>query len=251
MGRSTSPVRFPIRLRMTQECGWRWMRLSNTFPLAPEGVRRHRVGNALVKSRQKAQTVAPPKGRRGRPSPAEPGECCELFAAQTGFAFLDANPKGARQVRGPRSELRLRLPKSPPRVASSGIRDGLHRLACSKSLRSRLPRCDQPWGTSKRWSAARPRSLGGRGGVGAWCGHRGSRERRDCPLPASPTVAGRYACTANAIQAPFAATGHDRGQLHEPNTTEVSAWGGLNERLTNVRGIGVPAGRSPCSRTLQ
>lgn len=128
MGRSTSPVRFPIRLRMSQECGWRWMRLSNTFPSAPEGVRRHRVGNALVKSRQKAQTVAPPKGRRGRPSPAEPGECSELFAAQTGFAFLDANPKGARQVRGPRSELRLRLPKSPPRVASSGIRDGLHRL---------------------------------------------------------------------------------------------------------------------------
>lgn len=93
MGRSTSPVRFPIRLRMTQECGWRWMRLSNTFPLAPEGVRRHRVDNALVKSRQKAQTLAPPKDRRGRPSPAEPGECCELFAAQTGFAFLDANPK--------------------------------------------------------------------------------------------------------------------------------------------------------------
>jgi hypothetical protein len=25
----------PIRLRMTQQCGWRWMRLSNTFPLAP------------------------------------------------------------------------------------------------------------------------------------------------------------------------------------------------------------------------
>jgi len=147
-----------------------------------------------------------------------------------GFAFLDTNPKGARQVRGPCSELRLRLPKSPPRVASSGIRDGLrNRLACSKSLRSRLPRCDGPW---ERASAGAPRGLahlGGRGGVGARCGHRGSRERRE--LPASPT--GRQTrLHRQRDTGAFAATGDDRGQLHEPNTTGVSAWGGLNERLT-------------------
>ena len=58
------------------------------------------------------------------------------------------------------------------------------------------------------------------------------RKPRTQRLPASPKPAGSHASTANAIQAPFAATGDDDGQLHEPNTTEVSAWGGLSERLT-------------------
>ena len=224
------------------------MRLSNTFPLAPEDVRRHRVGNALVKSRQKAQTVAPPKGRRGRPSPAEPGECCELFAAQTGVAFLDANPKGARQVRGPRSELRLRLPKSPPRVASSGIRDGLHRLACSKSLRSRLPRCDQPW---ERASAGAPR------GLAHWAAEVESAPGAATEEAENAEIA-RLADGGRQIRLYRQRdTGALRGYRRRSRSTARAqhnageAWGGLNERRRNVRGIGVPAGRSPCSRTLQ
>lgn len=214
MGRSTSPVRFPIRLRMTQECGWRWMRLSNTFPLAPEGVRRHRVDNALVKSRQKAQTVAPPKGRRGRPSPAEPGECCELFAAQSGFAFLDANPKGARQVRGPRSELRLRLPKSPPRVASSGIRDGLHRLACSAfSAPSLRPALGNEQALERRTASLTGRPRWSRRLV------RPPRKPRTQRLPVARLADGgrQIRLYRQRDTAPFAATGDDRGQLHEPN----------------------------------
>jgi len=50
---------------------------------------------------------------------------------------------------------------SPPQIATDGcifgILDGLrNRLTCSKSLRSRLPRCDQPW---ERASAGAPRGL--------------------------------------------------------------------------------------------
>jgi hypothetical protein len=118
--------------------------------------------------------------------------------------------------------------------------------ACLKISAFSAPSLRPELGTTKRRNAARPDSQGGRGGVGARCGDRGSREPRDFP-PRRP--AGTPA-PPNAIQAPFAATGDDDGQLSEPNTTEVSAWGGSKQRLTMFEEIGVPAGRWPCSRTL-
>jgi hypothetical protein len=155
------------------------------------------------------------------------------FCRPNRVAFLDANPKGARQVRRPPQSLRLRPPKR-----HRGLHLRVFEMDCAIGLPAQNPcvlgslvatSLGNEQAPERRAASLTGRPRWSRRPVGP------SRKPRTQRLPASPTAAGRHACTANTIQAPFAATGDDDGQLHEPNTTEVSAWGGLNERLTMLQ----------------